>query len=199
MPGNLHGHGMGNVELSREAQYQEDHWDRQDHGHRGRGGGFRGRDRDWGGDRYNDGRGGRGASDYRRDGRDWDSRGRDRRDDDRDRGYRGRQRGRRDWEDDRRHERRDYRDRDSEGKDYRDRDSEGRRSSSRSHSDSGSQGGQRSEKPPVALPATEDWSDDEITEVGTNEAQTESLHKNVADELANFDKQFLPSKSEDKP
>lgn len=78
-----------------------------------------------------------------------------------------------------------------------DRDSEGRRSSSRGHSDSGSQG--RSEKPPVALPAVEDWSDDEITELGSNEALTESLHKNVADELANFDKQFPPSKTEDKP
>ena len=190
MPGNLHGHGMGNVELSREEHYQEDHWDRHDHGNRGQGGGFRGRDRDWGGDRYSEGRGGRGGSDYRRDGRDWDRGVRDRREEDR--GYRGRQRGRRDWEEDRRHERRDY----------RDRDSEGRRSTSRPHSESGSQGGgqgQRSDKSPVALPATEDWSDDEITEMGSNEAQTESLHKNVADELANFDKQFLPSKSEDKP
>lgn len=84
--------------------------------------------------------------------------------------------------------------RDSRGDRERDRDSEGRRSSSRGHSDSGSQG--RSEKPPVALPAVEDWSDDEITELGSNEARTESLHKNVADELANFDKQFGPSKTD---
>merc|ERR1712154_393874 len=99
----------------------------------------------------------------------------------------------------RRHERiappRDSRESRDRGRDSReDRDSEGRRSSSRGHSDSGSQG--RSEKPPVALPATEDWSDEEIMELGSNEAQTESLHKNVADELANFDKQFLPSKTE---
>ena len=50
----------------------------------------------------------------------------------------------------------------------------------------------------MALPATEDWSDDEIALPGLEDSQTENLHKNVADELANFDKQFLPSKHEDK-
>ena len=192
MPGNLYGQGMGNVELSREEHGPDVYWDRPDHGHSSRERGSRGRDRDWGGDSYGEGRGGRGGSEHRRDwerNREWGNR----RDDDR--GYRER-RGRRDWEDERRHEKRDYRD--SRERD-RDRDRGGRRSNS--HSDSGNTGAQagKSEKTPeVALPATEDWSDDEITLPGLEDSQTENLHKNVADELANFDKQFLPSKHEDK-
>merc|ERR1711915_1175017 len=39
---------------------------------------------------------------------------------------------------------------------------------------------------------TEDWSDDDIADIGNEEPSTD-VHKNVAEELANFDKKFLPS------
>ena len=51
MPGNLLGHGMGNVELTREQHHQEDHYqDRHDYDYGGRGGELR--------DRYSEGQGG---------------------------------------------------------------------------------------------------------------------------------------------
>ena len=40
---------------------------------------------------------------------------------------------------------------------------------------------------------TEDWSDDDIADIGNDETSSSDVHKNVAEELANFDKQFLPS------
>ena len=59
---------------------------------------------------------------------------------------------------------------------------------------------------------TEDWSDDEIVEVtppgvdkasdavqgDANDDKDDNLHADVAAQLANFDKQFLPSTTEQK-
>ena len=190
MPGNLIGQGMANVELSKEEEYGG-HWDRRGGGR----GGFRGRGggRDWGESNWRGGRGGN-RRDY--DG-DW-NRNRDWRDrDDRDRDYRIRDRDRRDYD-----RRRDYRDHDGEDyrrgrRDYdrRDRDRERDRSSRSYHNNEGERRGRSEEgsrhkddTSPAAL-GTEDWSDDEILDAP-------DIHKNVAEELANFDKQFLPPGSD---
>lgn len=176
MPGNPLGHGMGNVELSREESYSGP-WERRGGG--GARGGHGGRG--WGGDTWR----GRGRDQRREHGGGWD-RPRDWRErrEDRDR---GRDRGRgweaEDYRRGRREEgRREY-DRRDRDRDYRDRsrDRDRARGSRRSEETSRSKSREQDNL------GTEDWSDDEI---GDASGDTQDIHRNVADELANFDKQF---------
>ena len=171
MPGNLLGQGVSNLELQREEERGE--WDR---GENRSGRGFRGRGgREW--DR-------KGANwDNRRDFGDWGDRGidRDRRDSD--------------WRDRRGGGRRDSdRDRDWGGGEWNgrggrndfERGNERRKLSERSRdSDSGSRGGGW-RKGNVRCSGGPDWNDYE------HRGESSDFHRNIAAELANFDKQYLP-------
>ena len=198
MPGNLLGQGRGNVDLGMEDDGYG--WDRRGGhhgGHRGRGGqGWGDRRGRGGGGGWGDRRG-RGGWDRgrerdgdwdRRDDRDW--RTRDRRDD-RDRGsWRERDR----WGGDSfRRDRRDY-DRDydrREPRDYRERERERsrpRHDGRRYEETSRHRGGREN----LSGLGTEDWSDDEMRIDSDNSQNTANIHMNVAEEIANFDKQFPP-------
>jgi len=201
MPGNLLGQGVGNLELHREEEMVG--WSRGDNGACDRGGGVVGRGgggfrgREW--DRNNE------VWDDRRGFADWgENRDRERRDRDwrerrgeRDRGRRDKDLGHRrdrEWRDeDTRGGRRDFvRGVDRRGRERsreRDRGWRGRTSGG---GWSGGRGGSS------AL-GTEDWSDDEIRieeGEGGMSGQSSDFHRNVAAELASFDKQFLPAGDE---
>ena len=171
MPGNLLGQGVSNLELQREEERGQ--WGR---GENKSGRGFRGRGgREW--DRKGD------NWDNRRDFGDWGDRGidRDRRDSD--------------WRDRRGGGRRDSdRDRDWGGGEWNgrggrndfERGNERRKLSERSRdSDSGSRGGGW-RKDNVRCSGGPDWNDYE------HRGDSSDFHRNIAAELANFDKQYLP-------
>ena len=207
MPGNLIGQGMANIELAREEQGYEGYEGYEGYGNYGGGGGwdsrggfrgfYRGRGgggepgQGWGDRR---GRGGGGWGDRR--GRGGWERGRDRdlgdrRDDRRDRRDRGGWRDRERWGGDYRRDRRDYDRRDS--RDYRDSRERDRERNRPRHDNRRYEEGERG-RPSLA---TEDWSDEEIRVESDNSSQnTSSVHLDVQEEIANFDKQFLPKSGE---
>jgi len=208
MPGNLLGQGVGNLELQREEQMVG--WERGSGVAGSRGGGAIGRDgggvreREW--DRKNE------VWDDRRGFEDWgDNRDRDRerrerdwreRRDERDRGRRDRDMGHRrdrEWgeEDSRggRGGRRDF----ARGVD-RKRDRERSRDRDRGWRGGASGGGWRRGGGSNPGLGTEDWSDDEIrieeAGQGNMSGRSSDFHRNVAAELASFDKQFLSAGDE---
>ena len=209
MPGNLIGQGMANIELAREEKGYGGYgggWDSRGgfrggfYRGRGGGGGGGGQGPGWmdrrgrGGGGWGDRRG-RGGWDRGRDHGDhgdWDRRDerRDRRDE-RDRGGRGGWRERERWGGDYRRDRRDY-----DRRDYRDRDRDRERERERNrprHDNRRYEEGERS-RPSLG---TEDWSDEEIrVESDSSSQNTSSVHLDVQEEIANFDKQFLPKSGE---
>jgi len=176
MPGNLLGQGVGNLELQREEE--RGGWGR---GNGGRG--FRGRGREW--DRKSDG---------------WDNR-REFGDRDRDREWRDRRDGREEGRRDRDRRDRDWGADEWEGRGGRrdfDRGSERRRDRERSRErDRGGRGGGwRREGRGHPGPGSNPWSDEEVRiegeQSGNLGGNLNDFHRNVAAELANFDKQYLP-------